>query len=412
MHATDHAATKTFRHGTHRARTPDETLAHLRPLLPRFGITRVANLTGLDRTGIPVVTVCRPNARSSAVFHGKGVDLAAAKVSGLMEAIETWHAEHVALPLRFGSVAELRSACRVAAVESLPRASGNDLHDDLPMLWIEGQDLVSSQGLWLPFEVVHANSAIPGPPSSGCFATSTNGLASGNHKLEAISHALCEVIERDAMSLWRRLHATLQDRTRLALSTVGDPLCRAVLERIESAGLDVAAWDITTDVGVPAFQVVAIDRTEEIAHVGFGAGCHPASEIALLRALTEAVQVRTTYIVGSREDIEPADYRAATLEARRRAARALTRAEPVRPFDAIERFEFATFDSEVAWLLGRLTAVGLRQAIAVDLSRPETDIAVVRIVVPGLEGSHANPATLPGERARAIEARRPSENRA
>jgi hypothetical protein len=39
-----------------------------------FGVTRIANLTGLDGTGIPVVMVCRPNARSSAVFNGKGVD--------------------------------------------------------------------------------------------------------------------------------------------------------------------------------------------------------------------------------------------------------------------------------------------------------------------------------------------------
>jgi ribosomal protein S12 methylthiotransferase accessory factor len=294
----------------------------------------------------------------------------------------------------------------------LPRASANTLRDDLPMLWVEGQDLVGGHSLWLPFEVVHANSAVPGPPSSGCFAASTNGLASGNHLLEATSHALCEVIERDAMSLWRRLPPTLQDRTRLDLGSVGDPLCRMVLGHMDSAALDVAAWDITTDVGVPAFQAIAIDRTDEIAHVGFGAGCHPAPEIALLRALTEAVQVRTTYIVGAREDIEPADYRAATLAARTRAARALMRAAPVRPFDAVERRELATFDSEVAWLLERLAATGLRQAIAVDLSRPEIDIAVVRIVVPGLEGSHLNPAYVPGERARAIEARRPHGDRA
>jgi ribosomal protein S12 methylthiotransferase accessory factor len=350
--------------------------------------------------------VCRPNARSSAVFHGKGVDLAAAKVSGLMEAIETWHAEHVALPLRFGSIAELRAEAGAATVERLPRASANPLRDDLSMLWIEGQELIGSRRLWLPFEVVHANSAIPGPPGSGEFATSTNGLASGNHLLEATSHALCEVIERDAMSLWRCLHPTLQDGTRLDLDGVEDALCRKVLGQMESAGLDVAAWDITTDIGVPAFQAIAIDRSDEIAHVGFGAGCHPASEIALLRALTEAVQVRTTYIVGSREDIEPADYRPATLEGRTRAARALLRAEPARRFAAIGRQEFATFDAEVAWLLERLAAIGLREAIAVDLSRADIDLAVVRVVVPGLEGSHVHPDYRRGARARAIGARR------
>src|ERR1700691_6759956 len=85
----------------------EETLARISPLRSSFGITRVANLTGLDRTGIPVIMVCRPNARSTAVFHGTGIDLAAAKASGIMEAIETWHAEYVQLLLRFASFTDL-----------------------------------------------------------------------------------------------------------------------------------------------------------------------------------------------------------------------------------------------------------------------------------------------------------------
>src|SRR6185369_3023490 len=112
-----------------RSEAAEAAVARVLALKQRFGITRVAVLTGLDRTGIPVVMVCRPNARSSAVFHGKGVDLAAAKASGIMEAIETWHAEHVVLPLRFGSAAELRKDCRVGDVEGLPRAAGNALRD-------------------------------------------------------------------------------------------------------------------------------------------------------------------------------------------------------------------------------------------------------------------------------------------
>src|SRR3546814_6638140 len=50
-------------------------------------------------------------------------------------------------------------------------------------------------------------------PICGCFAASTNGLASGNHRLEAISHALCEVVERDATALWRRLDGAAQSKT-------------------------------------------------------------------------------------------------------------------------------------------------------------------------------------------------------
>src|SRR5262245_33786015 len=130
----DEPVFKRYRTGTHRTRAPEETLARIRPRMAECGITRIANLTGLDRAGIPVVMVCRPNARSSAVFHGKGLDLAAAKASGVMEAIETWHAEHADLPLRFGSVADLRDTCRLADVAALPLAAGSALHDALPML--------------------------------------------------------------------------------------------------------------------------------------------------------------------------------------------------------------------------------------------------------------------------------------
>jgi ribosomal protein S12 methylthiotransferase accessory factor len=404
----DGTGIKTYRRGTHRTLAPDDTIGRLRPLMAAFGITRIANLTGLDRTGIPVVMVCRPNARSSAVFHGKGIDMAAAKASGLMEAIETWHAEHVQLPLRFGSFADLRPTCKLVEVAGLPRAPAGEFHFNLTMLWTEGHDLIGDDRVWLPFETVHSNLTKSGPPSSGCFAGSTNGLASGNHFLEAVSHALCEVIERDATSLWHQSHPEIQDRTRIDLATITDGTCCAVLNRLAGTGIDAAVWDITTDIGVPAFQCLVMDRTGEIGHVGHGAGCHATREIALLRALTEAVQVRTTYIVGSREDIEYADYRQATVDARSRSVRALLRpVNRMRDFGSIGRFEFEDFHSEVAWILDRLSAAGVRQAIAVDLTRHEFGVPVVRVVVPGLEGSDHHPAYVPGARARAIRERRP-----
>lgn len=102
------AATKRYFHGTHRICAPEETLARLQPLLPTMGITRIANVTGLDRTGMPVVMVCRPNARSVTVSQGKGLTLAAAKASGVMEALEIWHAERIVKPLKLASFDEMR----------------------------------------------------------------------------------------------------------------------------------------------------------------------------------------------------------------------------------------------------------------------------------------------------------------
>jgi YcaO-like protein with predicted kinase domain len=404
LNPSGHGSTiKAFRHGTHRSCPPEATIARLEPLKQALGITRVANMTGLDRIGVPVVMVCRPNARSSAVFHGKGIDLAAAKASGLMEAAETWHAEHVDQPLKLGSFAELRPRHRLTDIEALPRPSESRLAPDLPMLWVEGSELIAGEPIWLPFEVVHANATLREAPGSGCFSASTNGLASGNNLLEAISHGLCEIIERDATSLWNRLPPARQDATRIALDTVRDVDCRTLLDQVGAADLDVAVWDVTTDVGVPAVLCMIVDRRAEIAHIGRGAGCHPVREIAFLRAVTEAVQVRTTYIVGSREDIEYADYHWETLADRSRRARAMMGTEvPTRDFEATPSHDSSSFEDEVAWILDQLQAAGIRQAAAVDLSRSEIGIPVVRVVVPGLEGSDHHSDYTPGRRARAV----------
>ena len=86
-----------------------------------MGITRIANVTGLDTIGIPVVMVCRPNSRSVSVSQGKGLTLAAAKASGVMESVEGYHAEHITLALEMLELQELRYSHRVADPEDLPR---------------------------------------------------------------------------------------------------------------------------------------------------------------------------------------------------------------------------------------------------------------------------------------------------
>ena len=106
-------ARKNFRHGTHRLISPDATVEWVRPHMAAMGITRIANVTGLDRIGVPVVMVCRPNSRSLAVSQGKGLDLAAAKASGLMESVETYHAERIGHPRRYASMDELSRTERV-----------------------------------------------------------------------------------------------------------------------------------------------------------------------------------------------------------------------------------------------------------------------------------------------------------
>src|SRR5436189_6427487 len=92
--------------GTIRHCSPQETLARVRPLFPMFGITRLANVTGLDRIGSPVWLCTPPNSRCLSLSQGKGLDDDPARVSAVMEPVEPPPAEGLAPPDSVASSAE------------------------------------------------------------------------------------------------------------------------------------------------------------------------------------------------------------------------------------------------------------------------------------------------------------------
>jgi YcaO-like protein with predicted kinase domain len=392
---------KRFLHGTARVTSPTDTLSRVRPHLDQLGVTRIANLTGLDRIGIPVVAAIRPNARSLSVSQGKGVTLDAAKASAVMEALELHHAEHIHVGLLYGSARELRRHALVDT-QRLPSVRRSRFREDLPILWIEGHELRTRSARWVPFEMVHASARVPAPAGSGCFSATSNGLASGNHLAEATVHALCEVIERDATALWE-VSGGRRRRTRLDLSTVDDGHCRYLLAEIAAAGVDVAVWSTTSDCGVASFicEIVDVAADGELPMSSFtGMGCHPTRAIALSRAVTEAVQCRLTYIAGSRDDLFRREYSPTWGASVPRPLYASLREHPsALAFQDVPDFSAPTVLGDLQWILGRLEVAGCDQVVVVDLTKPEYGIPVVRVIVPGLEGPDDDPNYVAGERA-------------
>jgi YcaO-like protein with predicted kinase domain len=403
-------APKIFRDGTHRTVTPRATVEKAQRLFGPLGITRVANVTGLDCIGIPVVMVCRPNARSLSVSQGKGIDLDAARASGLMESIELFHAERIDLPLKLGSWNDLRFSHELAPLEQLPRLSLGNWRPDRSLLWIESDDLIGGRRKWLPYELVHTNYTMPLPTGSGCFVMSSNGLASGNHWLEAVCHGLCEVVERDASGLFRFRTDASRAALRVDLDTVTDPTCRRLLELYDRAGVSVGVWDVTSDVGVPVFTCVVLDRAPSpFRRIGplKGVGCHPTREVALSRALTEAAQTRLTLIAGSRDDVGRPRYTEAQDERTIKSRHVLLEQPARRHFEETPTEINGDVADDVTSVLNKLVRVGIEHALVVDLGKPMFDIAVARVVVPGLEAHHAAPGFVPGARiARLLAAQR------
>lgn len=373
------------------------TVARARPWQARMGITRLADLTGLDRIGLPVFAAIRPNSRSVATSQGKGLTADAARAGALMEAVESWHAESIEVPLRLASAAELEDR-RLVAVERLARRARRRFDPHRPLLWIEGQRVVTGEPVWLPYELVHTDYRLPQPPAAGCFPVGTSGLAAGNTPAEAIRHALCELIERDAVSLWHQQPNEVRSLTAIDAGSVEDDHCRYVLGRLATAGFAVGMFDVTSDIGVPAFLAVLADRRDPSGHPGMGAACHPQPATALLKALLEAVQVRTGYIAGARDDMAPEEFAGSGPVEKLRWLGPLLELPGRRIVDHAST-GYGDAASDVDALLRRLAAVGLDEVIMVDLTRADIGLPVVRMVVPGLEACSDEPDYVPGPRA-------------
>jgi ribosomal protein S12 methylthiotransferase accessory factor len=388
---------KGYTRGTHRSVSPRETLERMKPYLSPMGITRVANVTGLDTIGIPVVMACRPNARSLAVSQGKGLDLDAARASAVMESVEGYHSENVELPLKLASYRDLCVHHTVVDTDLLPRFQWNtSFHPHLPLLWVEGQDWLQHESVWVPFQLVHGQYTAALRFDLRSFAVTSTGLASGNHLLEATSHAISELVERDAAHRFSLLPEAEREARRVDLDTVDDTDCRDALERFQRAGVAVAVWQLPSRVPLPGFECLIANRDDDplwpqLPASGFG--CHPVRHIALLRALTEAAQSRLTAISGARDDMPRTEYAAIRDAENLSLMRSRACAKGVRPFSAAPSHEHETFQEDLDLELALLEAAGYQRVILVDLALPGFDVSVVRVIVPGMEVRDASAAS-------------------
>jgi ribosomal protein S12 methylthiotransferase accessory factor len=395
---------KVFTAGTHRADTPAATFDRIRPYLHGAGVTRIADVTGLDRVGVPTVLAIRPNASTIACSSGKGVTLEQARVSGAMEAFELHAAETAQLPAVRASYREIAGKFEhTPAVHDLPLSHHSVFGVNWPFQWYCGWDIMRQAEVPVPLAVVGMSRTSGLTDSVGCFQVTSNGLGAGNTFLEAVLSALYEVIERDAyacnnFAALHRGHVIPQVSEGVVRSY---PALADVFDRCDRAGVRIQVQDCTADTAVPTYNAIAWDREESGVGIVHGTGTHLDPEIAMLRAVTEALQARLNFIAGSRDDIFRSAFRRWRGD-RERLAGALEASVAESP-EAPRRVSDATdtFEEDAARVLSRLSECRLRSAVVADLTPPELPVHVVRVVVPGLEGYvHYNYS--PGARAKAF----------
>lgn len=361
--------------GTIREFSPQQTLEKLKPLLlDTFGITRVANVTGLDVLGIPVSICIRPNSKVLATSQGKGISRELADISAIMESIESWHAENLPAAEIVGSFNQIKNQHDVVPLDDLLTGviSFENL-DDRELGWTRCQNLITDRDIVVPYSMLSLNTTVY-RCGQVLFPSTSNGLAAGNTRDEAICHGLFEVIERDAI-------AGGEAKRRVKLETICSAHNRGLIDTILQHDFDLYVWDITTELGVPAYQV-ELDDARHVRGLGLfaGYGCHLSKEVALSRAIAEAVQSRLTVISGARDDVMPGFYQ---RNVNRHAH--YTSAEEV---DFSEYYNTTLpdcFVAMIALLVDRLKHAGIKHIAVYDHTRESIGIPVVHVLVPGLQ---------------------------
>jgi ribosomal protein S12 methylthiotransferase accessory factor len=136
-----------------------------------------------------------------------------------------------------------------------------------------------------------------------------------------------------------------------------------------------------------SFYCTIAERSEDPLrrlYAAAGAGCHPVRHIALLRALTEAAQSRLTMISGARDDMPRHDYIHQTDPDMLLHFRTHTSLPGSRRYSDVPSFESDFFEEDVNWELSRIQSTGFDRVIVLDLTRPEFQLPVVRVVIPGM----------------------------
>lgn len=405
--------------GGHRIADPHATYERLKHhVSPVTGAISVLEKLGHEATGLTYAYMAghnfalitddlfflRSNIRGRS--GGKGMTDIQAKVSAMCEAIErysgVWRGDEPARRAAYADVADRavpldellnfsprqyadRDAWNARQPDTRQHLVPARLPDDHVIEWApawslshERERLVPSAYVWYGHDDLR---------TLFFCCSDANGCAAGNTLEEATLQALMEVVERDGTAIWwyNRLRRPAVD-----LPSFREPYLDRLREHYRTLGREFWVLDLTTDVGIPVFTAVSrrVDRPVEDIVLGLGAHLDPRT--ALLRAVTEMNQFLPAVIKEKPDGTT--DYWFPDTEAHRwwRTATIATdpwvTPDPARPARRLADFTPLSTDDvtgDVRHTVARLAALGM-ETLVVDQSRPDIELAVAKVMVPGM----------------------------
>jgi ribosomal protein S12 methylthiotransferase accessory factor len=404
--------------GTSRIIPIDKTLLHVSEIAKEIGLTRIADITYMDKLYIPNYSSVLPGTEDYIwVYSGKGPTKQHAKASAIMESIERYSSLPRSYTKKFvtGTYNELTKSYSILHPYEVIEPLSFDFHDDMFMDYVKGFDIINNEDILVPagLGLFRYN---PSSPSINPFAFQhTNGLASGNVLEEAVCHALAEVIERDAISL-AQLRAsaipfhilynvfnslqrqgypvkpfskdTFQDDYTIfpdVLVSEKDYLpITKLIKKFEKFNIKLIIKEVTTNIKIPTFNVACVEWiSHDYGYLAEGHGTHPDKRIALLRAITEVSQTRVANIQGARDDLRKIKYNNNNTDDKN--AWQFMPSKKTINFSEIMTYQNEDILDDINLIVKYLKEAGLKKAIIVDLTNPNIKIPVVRAIIPGLE---------------------------
>jgi ribosomal protein S12 methylthiotransferase accessory factor len=362
--------------------------ADLQGLCRRYGITRLANLAGLDEINVPVWSCVRPASRTVATSFGKGLTDDVAQISALMEALEGACAENrEGLVHERGSIVELRKAgTSIVPLENLSRCAYENIPKSEKLDWLKGISLVDGQTVLAPFELVGMDYERRSGPIAPGFHMTSSGLGAGFEWDAAAQHAIFELVEHEVTAMIEESPSLLSFFDAKIFEEGTDDLLDEAMQKFPPELIRPIFREIPNHFGFSVVICELLDREGHQAATAtssMGFACRLDLRGAALAALLEAAQVRTGRIVGAREDIKWNHYKPKTAAATARHREMLQMTIPPLVFSGVA----PTLPTTPQSLVAKLRQSGIKNAWIFTLNQPEDPFFVVRVLMDGLEDS-------------------------
>src|SRR5919107_3232754 len=139
--------------GTSRTMPPGKTLLKAFQICQRIGVTRLADITHMDKLYIPNYSSVLPGTEDYIwVYSGKGPTKQHAKASAIMESIERYSSLPRSFTKKFvtGTYNELKKSYSILHPYEVIEPLSFDFHDGMFMDYVKGFDIINNEEILVP----------------------------------------------------------------------------------------------------------------------------------------------------------------------------------------------------------------------------------------------------------------------